>query len=410
MKIHHAILAVVTALFLAAIPATSAARSQTSHKSGKKADPHVPRGFIGVDASLPANVNASDQFNLMAQDGVQSVRFVVNWGVMQPYASFAQVPAASRSSFVNVGGIPTNFSTLDQQVGLAAAHDMTVLAQVIAAPSWDTLKRRCTVPPAKDARAAGVPLAATAAAACSWVPVPAKDGPYGKFLKALIGRYGPHGSFWAANPRIPRHPVRMWEIWNETNFYYNWPQPFARSYVQLLRVAHAAVKSADPGAKVVLSGFPNYAWTYLSEIYKLGGRQLFDVVDIHPYTKLVPDVIRFLRLVRAQMNRSGDRHKPIIVGEFTWPSSVGHDVSQSYFDIETTEAGQAQRLSAVLPLLARYRTQLNLLGLYYYTWISQEYAGAPSFAYSGLLADRDNAIVAKPALTAFARTALSLER
>lgn len=409
MKLRYAISTVLTTAILAALPATSAGRSQVSHTSRGHAASRVPQGFIGVDAGLASSLNANSQFNEMAESGVESVRLTFAWNTAQPYASFAQVPADQRSSFVSMGGVPTDFSTIDQEVGLAAEHGMTVLAQVLYAPPWDTLARPCVAAAARNAIIADV-LPAAASAACSWVPVPARDAPYGNFLKALVERYGPRGTFWAQNPRVPRHPVRLWEIWNEPNFPYNWPQPFARSYVALLRVAHAAVKGADPGAKVVLAGFPNYAWTYMSEIYKLGARRLFDVADIHPYTKLLPNVIKFLQLVRNQMARAGDRNKPLIVGEFTWPSSVGHVVSQTYFDIETTQAGQAQRVAAALPLLASHRIQLRLLGLYYYTWISEEYADAPSFAYSGLLALRNGRVVAKPALAAFRRSALSLER
>ncbi len=357
---------------------------------------------------MPPNVDANSQFNQMVASGVESVRLTFAWSAAQPYASFAQVPPSERGAFVNVGGVPTNFAATDQEVRLAAEHGMTVLAQVLYAPPWDTKPRPCVAAAVRDATVADAPRAA-ASAACSWVPVPARDEPYGNFLKALVKRYGPRGTFWAQNPGIPRHPVRLWEIWNEPNFLYQWPQPFAPSYVALLRVAHAAVKSADPGAKVVLAGFPNYAWTYLSEIYKLGGRRLFDVADIHPYTKLLSNVVKFLQLVRTQMARAGDRRKPIIVGEFTWPSAIGHHPSQTYFDIETTEAGQAQKVRAALPLLASHRTQLGLLGIYYFTWMSQEYAGAPSFAYSGLLALRNGRVVAKPALAAFRRSAMNLE-
>jgi hypothetical protein len=408
MRLRYAIPALLTAL-LAAVPATSGARSHRLHKSHGHTGPQVPRGFIGVDFTPPPNVDVGGQFNEMAASGVQSVRLVMDWGAAQPYATFSQIPPSERSAFVSVDGVPTNFTSIDERVGLAAEHGMTVLAQVVNAPSWDTRRRPCVAPPAQDVTSPVVPRAA-ASAACSWVPVPARDAPYGNFLKALVERYGSRGTFWAQNPQIPRHPVRLWQIWNEPNFLYQWPQPFAGSYVALLRVAHAAVRRADPSGKVVLAGFPNYAWTYLSEIYRRGGRRLFDVVDIHPYTKLLPNVIKFLQLVRARMARAGDRHKPIIVGEFTWPSAIGHHPSQTYFDIETTEGGQARKVGAALPLLAHHRTQLNLIGIYYYTWISQEYPGAPSFAYAGLVAERSNHIVAKPALATFRRSSLNLER
>ena len=46
----------------------------------------------------------------------------------------------------------------------------------------------------------------------------------------------------------------MWQIWNEENLTYYWHQPFASSYISLLRAAHNAIKRADPGAKVMRRG------------------------------------------------------------------------------------------------------------------------------------------------------------
>jgi hypothetical protein len=233
-------------------------------------------------------------------------------------------------------------------------------------------------------------------------------------MTALIRRYGPKGSFWRQHPNLPRHPIRLWTVWNEPNFPYNWsPQPFVRRYVGLLRVAHAAVKRADPGAKVVLAGVANFSWTTLQKIYSIrGSRQLFDVVDIHPYTKTPSGVIEIIRRVRAVMARHGDAHKPIIVGEYTWPSSVGQSASH-VFDTQTTEAGQASKLRAILPLFAADRRRFNLLGVYYYTWMTHEFRGEDTFGFAGLVAFREFGpalhIVNKPALAAFRTSVLNLE-
>ncbi len=45
-------------------------------------------------------------------------------------------------------------------------------------------------------------------------------------------------------------------------------QPFARSYVRLLRAADAALEAADPGATVVLAGLPNAAGRRCAAIYR----------------------------------------------------------------------------------------------------------------------------------------------
>lgn len=384
VKFRYAVLAAVIGLVLAAMaPASAAAR--TRHDP-----PPVPQGFFGVDASLTAGAAPGPQFDSMVANGVQSVRLEFYWGAMQPYASFAKVPANQRRSFVNAGGVPTTFAGSDQQVALAASHGFSVMAVVLSAPNWDSKPRG------------------------SYVRVPLRDGPYGNFMKALIHRYGPKGSFWKQYPHLPRHPIRLWTIWNEPNFGYNWgPQPFVHSYVALLRVAHAAIKSADPGAKVILAGVANYSWTTLQQIYSIrGARGLFDVVDIHPYTKNPSGVIEIIRRVRATMARNRDAHKPIIVGEYTWPSSAGQGAT-GVFDTQTTEAGQASKLRTMLPLFAKYRQQFKLLGVYYFTWITHEYKGEETFGFAGLVAERDFGpalhIVAKPALAAFRTSVLKLE-
>ena len=223
-------------------------------------------------------------------------------------------------------------------------------------------------------------------------------------------RYGPRGSFWSSHPDVPKIPIRRWQIWNEPDIHSYWSvsPSWAPSYVRLLRSAHAAIKRADPGAKVVLAGLPNYVWTDLAKVYAAGGRNLFDVVAVHPYTKVPSGVITILRLVRNVMNRAGDGSKPMILTELGWPSALGKVSIRA--DFETTEVGQARKLAEVLPLLARVRRQLGLTGFYYYTWITHEVEhGSDAFAFAGLLRFDNGRVTAKPAYWAFRRGALKLE-
>jgi hypothetical protein len=198
-------------------------------------------------------------------------------------------------------------------------------------------------------------------------------------------------------------------VWNEPDIVGYWPiQPFAPSYVALLRAAHAAIKRADPGAKVVLAGFPNASWKRLAEVYKIAGsRHLFDVVDVHPYTKQPAGVIEILKLVRGVMNKAGDARKQILAGETGWPSSLHR--THHLFDFETTPAGQARNVRALLPLLGANRRRLGLLGFDYYTWVGDEFQGAFPFNFSGLLGFHDGRTFTKPAATAFSHAALALE-
>ena len=213
----------------------------------------VPQGFVGVDVDGPvfgSNSAASlgAQIPSMVASGVQSVRVAFNWAAAQPYQSWSQVPALETSQFTDVAGVPTDFQITDTVVAAAARARISVLPTVLYTPLWD----------AKDNP--------------NGIDTPLHPGAYGAYLTALIGRYGPHGSFWTQNPSIPREPIRTWQIWNEPDLAYFWQQPFAASYVALLRVAHAAIKRADPGAKVVLGALTNLAWKAIGSIYRIRGQ------------------------------------------------------------------------------------------------------------------------------------------
>jgi hypothetical protein len=317
----------------------------------------------------------------MVASGVESVRVAFDWSAAQPYRSWSDVPPSAVGEFQDVGGIPTNFAQTDELVGLAAQRGLQVLPTVLYTPGWD------------------------AAPHVPWVlGVPASNAPYANFLKALVNRYGPSGSFWGGSG-VRYRPIRMWQIWNEPDIPSFWPpRPFFASYVALLRAAHAAIKSADPGAQVVLAGMPNYSWQYLSGIYKVhGARGAFDVVAVHPYTAQPQGVITILSLVRGVMNSAGDTQKPILATELSWASSNGR---QGW---ETNRAGQATRLASLLPLLASNRDRLHLLGFDYYTWVSAETPGSPWPQFSGLFRFSNDQVVAKPAFFAFRHAALALE-
>ncbi|HEY2439768.1 MAG TPA: hypothetical protein VGI07_06040 [Solirubrobacteraceae bacterium] len=331
-------------------------------------------------------INLGDQLSTMVASGVESIRVAFSWAAAQPYASFSGMPAAQKAQFTDVGGVPTDFQLTDSVVGEAARDHLSVLPTVLYAPSWDA---RPTSNPHGFA-------------------VPRQTAPYAAFLTALIGRYGPHGSFWQQNPSIPKVPIRSWQIWNEPNISRYWNQPFAPSYVTLLRAAHTAVKNADPGAQVVLGALTNAAWSSLHSIYRVrGARSQFDVVSVNAFTKLPPNVIVYLRYVRSMMKRYGDAHKPLIATEVSWPSGAGVD-TQSY-DFDTTRAGQARNIAELLPLIGRNRLALGLSGFDYYTWMGDERAGNPAFDFAGLLSYRSGQVTAKPALAAFRTGVLALE-
>lgn len=362
-----------------------------SNRNGPSGSKPVSGMLVGVMFDGPvvgSGVDLNQQLDLAVASGVQSLRVSVDWASMEPVPKFADLPPAYRPLFDDVGGAPIRLAELDRVVGAAARRGISVLPVIEYTPSWDAQRPGNPASPPKSL------------------------APFAAFLTALEKRYGPGGSFWSAHPDVAPVPIRMWQIWNEPHFTRYWAvQPFAPSYVKLLAAAHAALKGADPNAKVVLAGLADFSWEYLARIYAIpGASRLFDVVAIHPYTARPQGVITILQRARSVMGQHGDASKPILATEITWNSSLGKAPPQ--FGIGTTENGQAQLLNQVMPLLQADRTRLGLMGFYWYTWMGNE---APSsgpfagFAYAGLLKYINRTITAKPALEVYKRWALTIE-
>jgi hypothetical protein len=377
-------------LFAFAPVATVMAAAPKRKPAPAKPIPKVPQGFVGVNTDGPVypdtddHVDLAQQLGLMASSGVQNIRVVFDWAQAQPYASWNDVPAGQSSQYVDVGGIPTKFGALDQIVGLAAQRGLTMLPVVVNSPAWDADQL--------DGEYEANPRSVY------W---------YALFLQALVQRYGPQGSFWAHAPA--KLAIRMWQIWNEPDLIRYWSvQPFADTYVTMLRAARAAIKQADPGAKIVLGGLTNYSWRDLASIYNVkGARSLFDVVAIHPYTKQPKGVLKILGYVRGVMAGNGDRRKPLIADEISWPSSLKQ--TDGYIGWATTAAGQARNVAKIVPMLAQNRTRLGLAGFYYYTWAGQEYHNANPWNFAGLLDYTGHRLMPKPAFNAFKQAALAIE-
>jgi hypothetical protein len=370
---------------LFALPAGASARTQPRAA-------RVPQGFVGtalgapVFPTTPPGSDLASQLDLMVASGVESIRVPFDWATIQPYASWSDVPPDQQDQFEDLNGMPTNIAPIDQLVGLAAFRGLTVLPTILDAPAWDGLRSRD-----------------------STVSIPKSNRPYAAFVKALVERYGPHGTFWQSQPRVV--PIRMWQIWNEPNLKAFWfLQPFQRRYVRLLRAAHDAIRSVDPRAKIVLAGLPNFSWVNLAQIYQVrGAHNLFDVVAVHPYTRDPKGVITILRRIRRVMNAAHDGRKTIVADEISWPSALGKTVHTLGLDFETTEAGQARKLRQIIPLLAANRARLHLQSFYYYTWATVEHRNGLPFDFSGLLKVSAGQFIEKPAFSVFRRVSLALE-
>ena len=385
-------LAAVLLLGLALIALLGGARP-----AGAKArSARVPQGFVGVNIDGPlfaahTRLNLGNQMSSMVASGVQSVRVAFDWSAAQPYASFSDIPGdQSLSEFENgPGGRPITYAATDAVVAAAARRGLTVLPTILYAPKWDARKNPS-----------------------GGVATPQNVTSYAQYAAALVQRYGPGGSFWTANPDIPARPVRMWQIWNEPNIPFYWPQPFGKSYVALLRAAHDAIKHVDPQAKLVLGALTNYAWKSIGQIYAASGvRSLFDLVAVNGFTQNPANDILYLRFMRRALDHFKDGRKPVLDTEFSWPSGRGSaQRDQQKYDFDTTRRGQASYISSFMSMAGSQRTKLGLAGIYYYDWIGSEFKNAPIFNFSGLLGlNSKHRVEVKPALGAFRKAALALE-
>ena len=134
--------------------------------------------------------------------------------------------------------------------------------------------------------------------------------------------------------------VRYVQIWNEPNIYPEWGnRPVdPAGYVEMLKVAYQAAKSADPNVYVLQAPLAptleNFAvrrnlseLVFLEEMYQAGAADYFDILSVNAFGFDLPpedppsvDKLNFQRatLQREIMERHGDGHKAIWFNEYGW--------------------------------------------------------------------------------------------
>lgn len=307
----------------------------------------LPSGFWGVSPQAPPSV---EQFQRLRAGGVNSVRIPISWAATQPLSA-----------------TEANFSAPDQLVAGAAAAGLNVLPFVYDAPSWAVTQARV---PGSSARAPKTLPVKTGAQRSAW----------SNFLKLVVARYGLNGSFWAANPGLPATPIRTWQIWNEENFKYFVTRPSPSDYGKLINVSYAAIKSVDPGAKLILGGMfarpkeaefkgkpaqAYFATDFLDQLYTStpGIKRKFTGVALHPYTtkyqQLTPDIEEFITVLKA----NHDAGKKLWITEIGWssePKSAGDSFAKG-------PAGQATQLKGAFNLFKAKATKWKLQRIYWFS-------------------------------------------
>lgn len=364
--------------------------------SAEAAKRKVPFGFfasvvppeMSSDTLLVSDAALDQQMALMARSGVESVRITYDWG-------YDLEPSPGAYSF----------EALDRSVAAAARHGISSMVNVTATPKWIS-----TRPNSPE----------------FWRFPPTSTAPFAELMRQLVLRYGPAGSFWAANPTLPRVPVRQWQIWNEQSAPWHWQRrPWAPSYTELLKASYLAIKGVDRGAKVVAGSLVAASATYppwdgMRDLYRAGAKRWFDQVAVHPFTNnrrsirlTMAQLLEVVERVRAQMRRNRDGRTPILLTEVTWPASAGRVPRKAQFGLETTPSGQAARLNAAYSRLAAARRRLGVTQVYWYTWATgYDRKGSTTimtFRYSGLTRWRGGAFTPLPILRTYARAAARYE-
>ena len=182
---------------------------------------------------------------------------------------------------------------------------------------------------------------------------------------------------WSVGERGPIRTMRALRPWR--NSCSNWPPSTrersstgrratnptwpcgGRRFIPFLKAYYRGVKRADSENKVVLCGFAGVEHLHLDAVYRLGGKDYFDILGAHPYTRpAMPEDGGYLdriRAIRDVMREYGDC-KPLWVDEIGWngvePSMLEYlrTKSDAHRNYAVTEEDQARGLVRVYLLSA----------------------------------------------------------
>jgi Ca2+-binding RTX toxin-like protein len=302
----------------------------------------------------------------MAAAHIHTDRFLLNWGwVQRSPGSFTWGPA-------------------DRFIGALASHGIRAVPTLWGNPDW--VSGSSATPPIGGLQG---------------------QQAWRSLLKAVVGRYGPGGSYWGASyhqiygAAATALPIRSWQIWNEPNLRkYFVPGPSPAKYARLLQISHDAIKSTDPQARIVLAGMPGTgditAWDFLKGLYSVAGIKAdFDAVALHPYAHDLDRQRATIEKVRTVMRNRGDRATPLWLTELAWGSAPPDS-----FGINKGLTGQEEMLRGSFELILSHRKAWNLQRLFWYRW-RDPFNPAATCSFCGSAGLKRHNRTPKPALPTF---------
>jgi hypothetical protein len=302
-------------------------------------NPKPPRGFFGVAPQTPLT---DEDVLYMRAGGLETLRMPIAWSVVQPQRNG-----------------PYDWSTIDPVVETATRGGLEVLPFLAGTPSW---LGKLTTLPVHNARQRA-----------AWTA----------FVKAAVERYGPGGQFWREHlteginyePAITApKPFRIWQVWNEANFFYFAYPVSVPDYAKLLTITQRAIKSVQPGAKILLSGLfgkPDPggrkgmpAATFLERLYRIPGiKSRFDAVALHPYAVDAEELEGMVEGVHEVTLENHDR-PGLYITEMGWGSQ--NDFNHDAF--EQGPRGQVRQLRDAYGYLLENQRRLNLKQVVWFSW------------------------------------------
>jgi hypothetical protein len=227
---------------------------------------------------------------LLKEAGVTCVRFDFLWQDMEP----------SQGAY--------DFDKYDYLVELLTVNQIRILGVLSYSASW---------------------------AGKAWNYPPYDNVTFVNYVAKVVGRY--------------KDKVKYWEIWNEPDSSTYWvPRDEMKRYTQLLKESYVAAKKEDPSCKIVLGGMTSTGYYALKNIYRNGGKDYFDVFNIHPFANpLGKGPIRLVKgiytQVRKEMVKNGDGHKKIWFTEIGAPGVKRRNKLNGWWEgLSPTEKQQAR--------------------------------------------------------------------
>ncbi len=243
------------------------------------------------DPHLPFDSDSTMElkFSRMNAAGISSVRCVFAWPDMEP----------SQGAW--------NFARTDLVMQKASAHRVKVLVVLGFTPSWANGGNTFNYPPTNIA---------------AWR----------NYVTTVCTRYAGR--------------VAAWEVWNEENIDQFWqPARNPAAYVALLSQTSPSIRTADPGATIVMGGVAGLDPDYLHACLDAGAADSIDAIAYHPYPETLyqgdytpqesrcRDIVGF---VRGLISTHTARPLGIWITELGWttcaqsPPGVSADTQASY--------------------------------------------------------------------------------